>query len=767
MRSKPSVYLGFLCVLVLIVSACRQAPQVPVDPYSTPAPDNTPGGPRPAYTPVPDDTPVRLPPGYTPVPRASYLDRLSFAPQDARYYDLVKDTLNLTAKEQSLLERNGVLISDRLAFEDFTTAYGYIYWKDLPVVVTSDSILQSIHQSYDDILIYLESKVFVPRLVEFLSAVRDQVRADARANEDRALDALYRDIEIYVTVPLILLTGDTYDTAGVEPYVTLASEASEVKEVVLFGGEKRQIDFTLFSPRGHYTESPILERYFRAMLWLAQIDYRFVIYDPQTSEPCLQPEHLAAAVLLRDAVNRAGMRPSWDDLDALLVQFVGQSDNVSLPDLDRLLADAGIQDAGGALAADADVLLGLLTTIDYGYQRITGQLLERHVDNPSTEAMPRPVTFALMGQRFAIDSYAMSNLVYDRLMVGGEPVQRPLPSPMDVAYVLGNDRALDHLQDELDRYGYAEQLALLRAAVESYDPTFWSSTAYNRWLDVLRTLDVPTTGEAYPQAMRTAAWADKVLHTQLASWAQLRHDNILYVKQPVTMGGIACSYPDGYVEPYPEFYAAVARYAEVGGALFAGLEGLPDPEKHNQILTYFADLAEVAGCLQILAEKELALEPFTPEETQWLKSIVIRQDPGSLVCGVEPDYRDEWDGWYTWLFLEEEDSPLLIADVHTNPNNDRRVPNLYPSRVLHVGTGPVATMVFLVDTDEGPTAYVGPVFTYYEAIEEGFPPVRLNDQDWEGRFQGKYPPQPPQWTAGFRLPSTEPPRYMHVPYDAK
>jgi len=36
----------------------------------------------------------------------------------------------------------------------------------------------------------------------------------------------------------------------------------------------------------------------------------------------------------------------------------------------------------------------------------------------------------------------------------------------------------------------------------------------------------------------------KTLNTQLASWTELRHDTVLYAKQPYT-ASVLCSYPDG------------------------------------------------------------------------------------------------------------------------------------------------------------------------------------------------------------------------------
>lgn len=726
--------------LILASVACADQELPPVDPYDVPS----------AKGPEADE----LPPAAR---QDHFLTQLSFVPGDADYFELVKQTFSFTPDELALLEQKGFFVSDRLAFTDFTTAYAYIYWKDLPVLVTTDSILHSIHQSYDDLLSLLERTVFIPKLTALLSHSQQQLWASV--NGDPASSALYTDLDTYLAVPLALLTAQetsSHAAPETETYLRLAKAADTVAPVQLFGGA-RTIDFTLFKPRGHYVEHEELGRYFRAMSWLAQIDFRLVEYD-QRDQPRLNVEHVAAATMLREAIDEAGQRSTWEELDALFSVFVGRSDNVTLPDLDRLLADAGVSTPGELVRhPDPAQLLALLTSNDYGQQRITGQVLH--------SASARPISFMLMGQRFTVDAYLMSNLVYDRLLVDGHKVQRPLPSPLDVMYALGNDRALTHLQGELAQYGYWPNLSTLRAAVDDYDAAFWSGNFYNRWLGALRELDADSTGAAYPQTMRTSAWADKMLHTQLASWAQLRHDNILYVKQSGTSRPV-CEYPAGYVEPYPEFYAAIRDYAQAGQALFEYLDpgGFTESGQavHQAAVVYFDNLESIAGQLQTLAEKELKQKPFSAEEERFLKSIAIRQlETVRRGCAVVTE--EQWSGWYLDLFPWRDESPVLIADVHTNLNSDPSFPALYPPSVLHVATGPVATMVFIGDTDEGPTMYVGPAFTYYEVVEEGFPPVRLTDEDWVRRLESDPRPTPPGWTGSFRVPVLGRPWVLSLP----
>jgi hypothetical protein len=59
-----------------------------------------------------------------------------------------------------------------------------------------------------------------------------------------------------------------------------------------------------------------------------------------------------------------------------------------------------------------------------------------------------------------------------------------------------------------------------------------------------------------------------------------------------------------------------------------------------------------------MAEKELRLEPFTPEEESFLRSIVIRQsitEEAQMCIMVTVEH---WTGWYNDLFPWEDNSPV-------------------------------------------------------------------------------------------------------------
>ena len=187
---------------------------------------------------------------------------------------------------------------------------------------------------------------------------------------------IYTDVDIYLQVGLALLNGTQLQTlpSEVREYVDCAREARQVIDGFDLFGIVRKIDFTRFKATGHYYRTWELEKYFHAMMWLALVDLPLLKYGIDGT-PRVGLEPLGAAVLLRNAMDAAGTRVAWEGLETFLVAMFGLSDNLTLPDLDRLLADSGIDTVTGAVAANPDDLLALLLTGSYGKQRITGSIL--------------------------------------------------------------------------------------------------------------------------------------------------------------------------------------------------------------------------------------------------------------------------------------------------------------------------------------------------------------------------------------------------------
>jgi hypothetical protein len=205
--------------------------------------------------------------------------------------------------------------------------------------------------------------------------------------------------------------------------------------------------------------------------------------------------------------------------------------------------------------------------------------------------------------------------------------------------------------------------------------------------------------------MQTAAWWQHAMNTQLASWAELRHDNLLYAKQSYT-GGVVCSYPEAYLEPVPELYRRIKTYADSAGTSLAALHpGM------TRAITHFKILSAVADTLTGIAFRELQGIPLQGFQRTFLHSVLYQS---STMCGAPPD------GWYIRIHY------TVVADVHTIPTDE------YGSMVgwvLHAGTGPINMAVVEAQLPDGRmAAFAGPVSSYYERMTSGF--KRLTDEEW-------------------------------------
>lgn len=652
------------------------------------------------------------------VPAGSGLD---FDPRSASNLDLLQSSaLALDDGELAKLGQQGFVIAPRRAFPNMAYGYKTIYGLDLPVYVSLDAILATVHLSYDSILKNVEQSYLSGELKTLLTEARTRLASGGVADTQAA-----KDLDLYFAVALSLLESRVVaPVAGakaseVESLVEGAEGAQGIAAVSLFG-VRREVDFSQFKPRGHYEDSEALERYFRATMWLGRTDFRFIETLPDGSQ-VFRRRQLLAALALREAV--AGpARVAFDHVDQVISAFVGEHDYMELRELDSLLADLN----GADLASLSDQELAqLIIDKGYGAQRIASQVIFK---DPSTarETLPLDRSFALLGQRYTVDSHVFSNVVYDRVVHDNAP-ERYLPSPLDAAYAaMGNNAALPLLQSELDTYQYAPDLERMRTLIDQHGDAYWNENLYNLWLSSLRAVSPSSViddaaAHGLSRVIAGDAWQRRVLNTQLASWAELRHDTILYVKQSYTSGA-ACEFPDGYVDPYPEAFERLRLYALKGAEVAALLPSEQDNALGARVKTYFEELASVSTTLREMARQERTGVPFDAEQMAFLNDAVKSQPTG---CAGPNSY----EGWYARLLFDKSDEDMdpTIADVHTDPGGNR------PAKVLHVATGLPRLIVVTANTCEGPRAYVGVASAYHEVIT-GLD--RLTDAKWEKMAAG-------------------------------
>jgi hypothetical protein len=658
---------------------------------------------------------------------------LGYDPSQALYLDrLGTTTLAPDPKERALLDKNGFYLSELHRFPSFLYGYETLYAYHLPLYVSADSILHALHRSFDTLLTLLEYAALMPEVDALVGGMRDRLAAGDGGTTDAALRA---DVDVYLAVALSLLRGSVQppvaggDAAQIDALFKQATAAGSPGTVVLFG-DGREVDFSQFKPRGHYADSPMLTRYFRAMMWLGRIELRMLTFDVN-NRPLPQRRSVAATLVLSRLLDAAGLS-RWTRIEDTLAGFIGRQDNLTVPQVSALQSALGVQGPDELGNLSDDRLTQGLTKTPYGTQLIAGQILKAGVS--STAPLPR--VFLLLGQRYTADSHVLSNVVFDRVRHDGFD-RRMMPDPLDAAFAaLGNNQAAQILSKSLSRYAYAPELHQSRLLVEANGSGYFQGSLYGRWLDALRTLspDESTADPArygLPPIVGTEAWGRRILNTQLASWAELRHDTLLYAKPSYTAGAL-CEFPDAYVDPYPRFYEAIAQWGKQGQSTLA-MWPLKDLDSSR---TYLGEVVAVADMLRDIAEAQRAQQTLTMPQLAFLNQIVSYSAGCTSIKRVA--------GWYSKLYLTQSGATEFaptIADVHTQPTDEfgNKV-----GRVLHVATGWPRLLVVTVPTCQGVRAYVGLGSSYSEKVTKNY--QRLDDAEWSQQIKTCNAADPPWLT---------------------
>ncbi|MCK5798606.1 MAG: DUF3160 domain-containing protein [Deltaproteobacteria bacterium] len=673
-------------------------------------------------------------------------------PTTARYWTLCQKEstpCKLNPQETARFKRNGFVVSERLGASTFAVAYYNVYTHDLPVLITTDSILHAWHRSYDAVLAQLEGTYLAPSLGTIFDAMKKEIPRARAAYGDSVLKKGLGDAALFVDVARALIAGKESTPQSNVNALLKAILKERVKRVRLFG-ERRKIIFSQFHPRGHYANTTTLKRYFRAMMWLGSIDLRFDERHPGRSM-----HQLRVALVLVDLLDRAHQKTAWATIDQTIQAFVGETDSLTVSGLRALLRANGVASIASVhTPADLKRVYAAIMGGRAGKQQIAGHPTNSPEGN-ARYVLPR--SFTMMGQRFTLDAWALSQLVFDRILWKGKKVGRRRASGLDVAFTtFGNDVTTHRLRARIhttrgkkfrDGLPYHPQLAALREVIDALPRTSWMQNIYSRWLGTLRALSAPTTSPRFFAAMRSRAWAEKGLNTQLASWSQLRHDTILYVKQGVTFG-ILCDHPDLLVEPRPAFWATLQAMAQATARRLGGLplgrlnqtKGIGIKKLQARWRTFFSHFAAQVGELHQASVAHLARKPLPPKLLKRLLNVVqIRHGSGFTA----------YNGWYPKLFYKGTSdagkSDVIVADVLTTlPDAIARD----PGAILYEGTSYVDSLVLAVDRGAYRALYVGPTFRHYEFNAP--PGHRLDDKAWKKIVNSAQtrPPRP-AWTHSY------------------
>ena len=708
--------------------------------------------------------------------------------------DIRLTDFRLNSEELAVFSEKGFVVSERLDSYSFADLF-YKLWKDdLPVFISTDSILQAWHRTYDMMVEEVEETYLFESMDRMLAGMAAQVPKSWAEAGGGELQESILDADYFLAVARALLRGHE------EGVVTMLGQKDRVEATLsavnreqldqfdLFGS-CRTVDFSQFKVRGHYENSARLGRYFQCLMWLGRIDLRIAggpFEDCPGVVHMAAPREMAGAVVLWQLLQNAGEFETWLNMARTIQAFVGWTDSMTFSQLGQLLVASKI-DALTDLPdlAAMEKLQDALLAGDIGAQNIRSDYF---VAPLGSEKLKLPRSFTVFGQKFVPDSWAFSKVVFDDILWSESGVTnyvcRRVPSALDVAFsVFGNNQAVPEILARIldpnptasgdpvapyrDGKPYQHNLAAVRNVLDLQAPGAWEENIYMSWLDTLRTLSSPTTIGNYPQVMRTRAWAMKTLNTQMASWTHLRHDTILYTKQSYTSGG-ECSYPAGYVEPRPTFWRRLRQmtlrahdliaglkyggnftfplleWGSWGGRVVVGETNVPLSEIKNRQLKHLQQFGDTVAKLGEISRKELEQECLDGSEIDFLRDLI--EEDGWLPWGGSSSVRS-YTGWYPRLFYRKLSEPhdavfhtirgadafdAVVADVHTDVPSEG-FPCVSPGHVLHEGVGRVNLLMIAVENGGKRMVLAGPVLSHYEFSLTG-PPRRMSDAEWQNNL---------------------------------
>jgi hypothetical protein len=687
--------------------------------------------------------------------------------QDKDLYNLDKISMQLGPDAaRQLLLKNGFVTTTWGADDEVVAAYKSLKEMGVPIFVTSDSLLHLYHIQFDETLKTIEQKEFYPDLIKISEAMQAEFM-DRYKSAPKEVKPAYLKGLAYFSVGLKLLKPDAPVPATASSYVNWElnkiekhegmSDAKEAEKNAIFACSE---DYSQYVPRGHYTQTEELKRYFKAMMWYGRMTMLIkgnVKYGPDDEALVSPSEAKTQTILAATIASLAGslkidgapLIDKWYRIYAVSAYYVGFSDDLSIYEYEGSLKSVfGDNFKPSQLAADdaylkfASRIAALRKPEIYSGTGASGIDLDKEgtlKPEQLQKILGKTQGFRFMGQRYVPDSFILGQLVAPNVdKVTGDPgvftavpvpdygVVRMFPRGLDVMAVLGSPRAAQVLENIGDSkfVNYKESFDKVKSKFDGVSEKDWNRNLYWSWLYALKSLVSEPAAKGWPTFMQTDAWKDKELNAALGSWAALRHDTILYVKQSYTPG-IAPTAAEpmprelpvvGYIEPVPEFYArliALTRMTEKG---LGDLKVL-DPESKNRL----ESLDEVLSRLLAISTRELENQKLAQEDYDFIANFAANIN--SIVTGSG----------------NATQKTSLVADVHTVQNTNQ---------ALEEATGYLRLMWVAYKMPEGHIVVgAGPVYSYYEFKQ----PIsdRLTDEKWRDMLTSGKAPALPEWTKSF------------------
>jgi len=618
---------------------------------------------------------------------------------------------------------------------------------------------------------------------------------DLDNNFTMLMDAARRRAQIVIAVAVKLL-GDTdikFDehlSRIVENEVNkiVSGEGIEMPEWTgVLDSEFMTLDYSIYRPRGLYTQSELLRRYFMVLTWFQSIPFRVE-----------NDEELLSILILGKTLN-ASYAESFLKQNKIEKFFRYYRELAGQPnDWDLLFASQITRDRPGDLNKIREYLV----------KKVADSKERLKIDDRFG-----PVQDNSAGTNFKnfkiISPFRIQDMVLFRQTAGFQKRHHVWPSGLEICAALGSDFAVEQLESDV----FKDRKNLFQA-INDFKPIIESESLYTRYLSCLAALIDDAEHDA-PEFMSSRPWKVKGCNTVLSGWVQFIHawefqvgENALYTIE--SSGESSGDFPAGFVEPDPEFFERLGNLVEDITNLFELSDAFIPPK---QIIT--KDLKIFAGLIKNnkYPQPDDTLADLSVREISAInRSIVslgtlgnisfkkedfagLREEINAKILSFandiengryddEPDYHafileTNIDTKKLWLSLRhmckrlevlahkqlrgvnfskkdnyflvdfgEKLAAVMLCDGYGYHGSNGETPHIVPvyskpekNTCLYAGTGRPRLMYVLYPYKGKEILCTGAVIPYYEFVS----PIGLTDEQWKKRLGGDERPENPVW----------------------
>ena len=597
-------------------------------------------------------------------------------------------------------------------------------YREFPNFVTTDLYLQLYHLYIDCMLRELEMYQFFHTIVSYNDDMVEAMKKLYQKTENgTALERATAHNLRFFTIADVLFRGmKSYDANTdqlIAEEVDKAIKATDDFSNFMADYKNVMFGYSLFRPRGHYTRNYVLEEYFRGMMWLQSVPFGMDNDD----------EVNAAVIIAYTMMNNPEIQQKYDKINKIITYMMGQPDNLSillvideLKKINRPMEDLlNDKQAMSKLKKDLEEIGNKATRIRPKYERTSHNKIN------------------VMPQRYQPDAEVLQEMVdYDN-----KPTLRATPKGLDFMAAMGVSAAEQILKEEQTPWkDYDKHLKAMKKRMGEIN---WDETICTQRMNTLKVLNVwgsdKSNQKQLPYFMLNPEWSKKDLNAALASWAELKHDAILYAKQPMGAecggGGPPEPIVKGYVEPNVGFWKKAIELLDNTEKLLKEQDMLTEKIKDAT-----QRIREEAQFLLNISEKELAGKELSEEEYGQIECI------GATFENISLDLVREKDQYLMgWSDVQGADKKVaLVADVYTaNADNN-------PDKsILFEAVGEADEIYVVVEI--GGYLYLtrGSVLSYREFIQPIDQP-RLTDEEWQEQLEKNARKGVPEWMKRIIVP---------------